>query len=284
VTESAKILNQTSTPSIRRERNVAPTPRVRPFLPYLISVVCVAAAAALTAGVPLLKEKTSLIMFFAAVIVSSYVGGLGPALLAVFLSALAWIIFVVPPNYSYLLESPSDVLRLVLFVLVAVLTSSLYEQLERARREIRRQQYRLQLALEAGHMGVWDYDLLGDGFWISPELRQIFRIGADEFTPTYGAFLAFVHPDDRPMVVHAMTTSRENQVDYQIEHRLIRRDGSVGWIATRGRTFVRADGLAERMIGLVVDVTDRHTETASAESSPKLRANPPGTQPTPTAG
>ena len=55
-----------------------------------------------------------------------------------------------------------------------------------------------------------------------------------------------------------MTTSRENRVGYQIEHRIVRRDKSVRWIATRGRTFVDKLGRAERMIGVVADVTDRH--------------------------
>jgi hypothetical protein len=118
-------------------------------------------------------------------------------------------------------------------------------------------------------MGVWDYDLINDEFWISPELREIFAVGHGEFSPTYGGFLAFVHPEDRPLVVRAMTTSRENRTDYQLEHRLIRRDRQVRWIATRGRTFCDASGRAERMIGLVVDVT----EFRDGELSPAPQAD-----------
>lgn len=238
----------------------------------------VTVATVLTTCVPPLKEKTSLIIFFAAVVFSSFVGGLGPSLLAVGLSAFAWATFVVPPNYSYLLESPSDVLRLALFVLVAVITSSMYEQTARARRDLRKHQNRLRLALEAGQMGVWDYDLLKNEFWTSPELREIFAVEESEFAPTFGAFLAFVDPADRTSVVHAMTHSRESRLDFQLEHRIIRRDGSVRWIATRGRTFVDSIGRAERMIGLVVDVTDRHTGDASgvAAAEVAIHSLPPG--------
>jgi PAS domain-containing protein len=123
-------------------------------------------------------------------------------------------------------------------------------------------------------MGVWDYDLVGDDFWISPELRNIFGVGdgGGEFSPTYGGFLSFVHPEDRPEVVRAMTTSRENRTDYQLEHRLVRRGGDVRWIATRGRTFVDADGRAERMIGLVVDITDQREIAAAGPVQPPSTA------------
>jgi PAS domain-containing protein len=193
--------------------------------------------------------------------------------MAVLLSSLAWALFIVQPSNSILISSTSDAIRLLLFIFVALLTSSLYAQLARAKVDIRKHQARLDLALEAGRMGVWDYDLLGDEFWISPEIREIFGVGDGEFSPTYGGFLAFVHPDDRALVVRAMTTSRENRTDYQLEHRLIRRDKAVRWIATRGRTFCDENGRAERMIGLVVDVTElRDGESAAGAGGARATA------------
>jgi PAS domain S-box-containing protein len=253
--------------------------RWRAVKSYLLALLFVAIAAMLTIYVPPLKEKTSLIIFFAAVVISSYVGGLGPALMAVALSAFIWATFVVPPNYSYVIESPSDALRLVLFVLVALLTSSLHERHARTKAELRKHQHRLDLALEAGRMGVWDYDLNEDEFWISPALLEIFGVGAGEFAPTYGGFLAFVHPDDRAAVVRAMTTSRESNVDYQIEYRLLRRDGTVRRLATRGRTFVDSSGRVERMIGLVVDLTDSPEAETMALHPPSSTSAVPAPQP-----
>jgi PAS domain S-box-containing protein len=250
---------------------------VRQLAPYLIAVVSVAIAVAITSGIPSLKEKTSQILLVGAVVVSSYAGGLGPGLLAVFLSAAGWAAFVVPPGGSIAVETPSEVLRLVLFVGVAVLISSLHEQSKRAKACLLQQERRLALALEAAQMAVWDYDLKQDVFWTSPELRQIFGVGADdEFSPTYGGFIAFVHPDDRAPVVRAMTTSRENRIEFQIEHRIVRRDKSVRWIATRGRTFVDSQGRAERMIGVVVDVTDDHDPARLHKAIAGAEANPAG--------
>lgn len=223
--------------------------------PYLLAMLAIAFCTAVTVWVPPLKANTSLSLLFAAVVVSCYLGGRGPAWFSIVLSAVAWATFIVPPEMTMRM-SGSDTFRLVLFMLVAVLTCTLMEQLAGTKRELRKQSRRLDLALEAGRMGVWDYDLVRDEFWISPELREIFGIQEAEFSPTYGGFLSFVHPDDRAAVVRAMTTSRENRTDYQIEHRLQLRDNRVRRIATRGRTFVDAQGRAERMIGLVVDITN----------------------------
>jgi PAS domain-containing protein len=248
-------------------------PRGGTVLPYVIAFVGIVLATVITRNVHILQQIGSTAMYFIVVILAAYKGGIKPAIFAVGLSALMWALLVIPPDYSFDINSPADTVRLVLFICVAVLTSSLFEQLARARRELRKQQARLDLALEAGRMGVWDYDLIQDEFWISPEVRELFGVKADgEFSPTYGGFLAFVHPDDRAAVVRAMTTSRENRSDYQLEHRLIRRDKAIRWIATRGRTFCDADGRAERMIGLVVDVTEFREEEMPTASSPSSDA------------
>jgi PAS domain S-box-containing protein len=228
-----------------------------PVLPYLVTCFSVAVAVSLTFFIPTLKEKNSQILLVAAVVVSSYVGGIGPGLLAVLLSSAGWAMFVVPPERSLAIV-PSEILRLVLFLGVAVLISSLHEQSKRAKEALLQQERRLQLALEAAQQAVWDYDLKRDEFWVSPEVRDIFGLGAsDEFSPTYGGYMSFIHPDDRDLVVQAMTTSRENCVGYRIDYRIVRRDKSVRWVTARGRTFSNNHGRAERMIGVLVDVTDR---------------------------
>ena len=83
-------------------------------------------------------ETTPSPLFFAAVVVSSWYGGLRPAFVATALAALATSYFFVPPVHSIAIESLDDGLRLGLFVLVAVLTGSL--SAARRRAEIERGQ------------------------------------------------------------------------------------------------------------------------------------------------
>lgn len=248
-------------------------PAARAMLPYAAALLLVTAATLLTVSLQPLREKTSTILYFAAVVGSSYIGGLRPALFAVLASCFAWGMFVSPPAYVFSIDSPSDVVRLTVFGFVAILSSWLYEQLARARREMARQRARLDLALEAARMGVWDYDLTRDEFWISPEMREMFGVRQEDFSRTYGGFLALVHPDDRTAVVQTMTAAAEadgSAGGYQLEYRITRRrDDAVRWIATRGRTIVDEHGHAARMIGLVIDVTERHA-AATTTTTPKI--------------
>ncbi len=90
---------------------------------YLVPVAAVALALPLTWWITPL-EQTPSTLFLAAVMLSAYCGGLGPGLLATVLSGLALDWFFMPPAYS-LQTGIADAVRLGVFVLVAVMISSL---------------------------------------------------------------------------------------------------------------------------------------------------------------
>src|SRR6058998_1456586 len=106
--------------------------------PYAVALLASTVALALTFLVWPRLETTPSPLFFAAVVVSSWYGGLRPAFVATALAALATSYFFVPPVHSIAVESLDDGLRLGLFVLVAVLTGSL--SASRRRAEIERGQ------------------------------------------------------------------------------------------------------------------------------------------------
>jgi signal transduction histidine kinase len=98
---------------------------------YAVAVAAVGAALALTAVLwPLIQPAVSP-LFFAAVMVAAWYGGLGPGLVATVAATAASAYFFMPPLYS-LEVGYDDVLRLVVFTMVAALISSLSEQRERA--------------------------------------------------------------------------------------------------------------------------------------------------------
>ena len=96
------------------------------LLPYLKSTLAVAvmglAAHALTLLVPLLHVP---VLFLAAVVMSAARWGLGPSLLAAFLSVVAGSYFFYSPIYSFRVANLQDLVDLLMFVIVAVLTSRL---------------------------------------------------------------------------------------------------------------------------------------------------------------
>src|SRR5262245_38781815 len=78
---------------------------------------------------PVLGERALYSTFFPAVVISAYVGGLWPGLLATGLSALAVAFFISAPHYSPQIDSASDAVALTLFVLVGAVISGLSELL-----------------------------------------------------------------------------------------------------------------------------------------------------------
>lgn len=108
-----------------------------PLLRYGAAVLAVAVLALLRWLLdPLLGPGVPFILFFPAVMLGGWIGGLGPGLLATALSAIvAWYLFV-PPALSFFPLSPSHALQIALFTALGTLISLLLEALHRSRRQI----------------------------------------------------------------------------------------------------------------------------------------------------
>jgi PAS domain S-box-containing protein len=112
----------------------------------------------------------------------------------------------------------------------------------------------LQLALDAGRMGTWQYDPMSDrGAW-SETLSQTFVIGGD--APAFENYLAKIHPDDRNKVMLAMQEMLGAKGDnaFENEHRIIGNDGVTRWAKIRGKVE-QSDGRV-RLLGTAMDVTE----------------------------
>jgi PAS domain S-box-containing protein len=115
---------------------------------------------------------------------------------------------------------------------------------------------RLRFAAQAGRMGIWELDFCTGELTSSPEAREIFG-GDREMALTYGAKLAAIHPEDRPMRDAALQLALDHGSDYDVEYRVRREDGSIGWVQARAQLVRDAQGAAIRLAGVAVDTTAR---------------------------
>ena len=115
---------------------------------------------------------------------------------------------------------------------------------------------RLLEAQQVGHIGSWEWDVEHDAIWWSDELHRIYGVDRANFAATYEAFLALVHPDDRPMIEREVQSILERGETFEFEHRLIRPDGTQRWMHARARLIRRRDGSPVRLAGTALDVTD----------------------------
>ncbi len=127
------------------------------------------------------------------------------------------------------------------------------KQVEKALRESEEQ---LRLALEGANLGMWDYDLVSGQLTWTERCKAIFGLSPDT-TITCEVFKNALHPDDREWVnqVHKQVISNREECD--IEYRSLWADGTVRWIAAKGRTFYNDKGEPARIVGVVLDISDR---------------------------
>jgi PAS domain S-box-containing protein len=130
---------------------------------------------------------------------------------------------------------------------------------KRAEETLRATKAALEFALESGRIGDWDLDLIRDTSIRSLRHDQCFGYSEPIAEADWGfeVFLQHVHPEDR---AHVETSFREavgDLLDWGSEFRVVWPDGSVHWLDARGRIYRTVDGKATRMLGVVMDITER---------------------------
>jgi PAS domain S-box-containing protein len=128
--------------------------------------------------------------------------------------------------------------------------------LKQAEEALRQSEGRLRLALEAGRMGVWDWNIRTNEVTWSDNLEAIHGLAPGTFGGTLEAFQQLIHPDDRELVRRAIARALAEQSSYDMEFRIVRPDGSVHWMAGKGKVFTD-NGQPARMVGVGMDITAR---------------------------
>jgi PAS domain S-box-containing protein len=111
---------------------------------------------------------------------------------------------------------------------------------------------RLQLAIRASSLGLWEWDVGSDELYWSPELRKIYNIDLRE-PVTFEMYMGMVHPDDREHASEMAGKSMQTGETYQFEHRIVHRNGETHWLLGTGRTFLE-NGKPVRMIGTSMNI------------------------------
>ena len=129
------------------------------------------------------------------------------------------------------------------------------EEALRERDELMRQ------AVRVSQFGIFDHNQRTDTIYWSPQQRLIHGWGPDE-PITLQMFLDLIHPEDREYIEASVQRAHDPAGDgiWDVEHRIIRRDGTVRWLKARSQTFFEGEGGARRpvrTIGAVLDITER---------------------------
>jgi PAS domain S-box-containing protein len=132
---------------------------------------------------------------------------------------------------------------------------------------------RLRLALEAANAGMWEWDLrTNENYW-SENLWPLYGLEPHGCEPSYAAWAASIHPDDRAAVEAAVGAAATGGTDLDVEWRVHPGAGAERWLMSRGRPRRDEAGAVVMYLGIVIDVTERRrADLALRETQSILQA------------
>jgi PAS domain S-box-containing protein len=130
---------------------------------------------------------------------------------------------------------------------------------KRVDEELRARQDMLELAQKAARAVAFEWRLAageGENRW-SPDLEVMYGIEIGSYDGTYESWKKLVHPEDWPNV-RAAIKSAQTTGDADAEYRVVHRIGAIRWLQAKGRVFFDPRASRHRIVGFMLDVTDRH--------------------------
>ena len=143
---------------------------------------------------------------------------------------------------------------------------------ELAEQNLTRATERLRLALEAGKAGGWEWEIKsGRNLWFGKS-HELVGIPAEQYSSSIQEFWDRVHPEDRVWLQDAEREAIQNHREFAPEFRVVWQDGTVHWLRSQAQFFYGADGQAERMLGICVEITEqKRAQEALRESEERFR-------------
>ena len=140
---------------------------------------------------------------------------------------------------------------------IALDNARLFNERLQAGVELSTSEQRLNLALSAAEMGLWDWNMLTDTVLWNEKHFSLFGIDPATFNNQAAEAFAPIHPEDRGQVQQGVDHALTHQEAFYIEFRVVHPDESVHWIASRGQQVKGSPSDHLRMIGICFDITER---------------------------
>lgn len=131
---------------------------------------------------------------------------------------------------------------------------------ERARLEgaLRESEERYALATRGANDGLWDWNLKTSEIYFSERWKSMLGYEDGEIKNNPDEWFKRVHTEDIETLKAELSAHIEGIIShFEMEHRMLHRDGSYRWMLTRGMAVRDSDGNATRMAGSQTDVTER---------------------------
>lgn len=124
--------------------------------------------------------------------------------------------------------------------------------------KLARQKEQFEIAIKGNNDGIWDYKVEEQELFLSPRWKEQLGYEDHEIQNAVESFHAFLHPEDKARVTAYIESYLRGEIDkYDIEFRMLHKEGGFRWIHSRGDGLRRPDGTVFRLAGSHTDITQR---------------------------
>ncbi len=138
--------------------------------------------------------------------------------------------------------------------------------------ELQSVKQRLELAIDSGQLGIWDWDIEKDEMVWNDRMLELYGLTRGQLTGTGRDWRQNIHTDDVQRAVAAIESAISDGLDYEVEFRTLHLGGGSREIKLDGIVVRSAEGKAMRMIGMSRDVTERKHLEAQLRQAQKMEA------------
>lgn len=129
---------------------------------------------------------------------------------------------------------------------------------EEAIRALRESEQRYELVSRGANDGIWDWNLTTNEVWFSKRYKEILGYTDEDFPNHLDSWKMAIHPDDEEHAIAVNMECMKGRVDhFEVEYRMLHKDGSIRWILGRGSSATDEDGNVNRLAGTHTDITAR---------------------------
>ena len=136
---------------------------------------------------------------------------------------------------------------------------SIEKDCEKAKRQV-------ELALEAGDLGYWDWNLKTGEAYFNPTAHKIMGYKTGDIPSRLDAWMDLIHPDDRESLTKRIKQNLIKEQSNPEELRIRCKNGEYKWFAVKGKTYEREpDNKPDRALGVIYDIDKKKKEERIAE-------------------
>ena len=119
-------------------------------------------------------------------------------------------------------------------------------------------QQRYELATAAGGVGVWEWNMPDGDLRVEGDLKRMLGYGDEEIRDDFDGWMRCIAPLDRDEIRARLAALASGAAStFEMEIRMVHRDGSLRWIDSKGATSSRTDGTPTHATGTYADITER---------------------------